>query len=221
MKNIIIKTLIATSLSLAANSSFAIVIDFNNTAPPGSYHNYDNAGTYADASGFTLTGRFGDDANPTDWYSSTAIYTISSTLDPAGLPSANGTDFAYLAQGGAVAVPAPTATLSNGGTVFSLQGFLGANLAGFPAGTLTLTGHQMGGGTLTQTLNTPGGNQWSSFTLTGWSNLTSVDIVGSKNAVGLDNFVVNETSAVPEPNIALLMLSGILGFGWIGPRRAQ
>lgn len=213
MKNLLIKVLLTSCISLNAASAFAGVISFDGTAPPGGNHNYDYAGTYSDVSGFTLTGRFGDDANPTDFYSSTAVYTISPSFN-ASYPSANGTDFAFLAQGGAVAIPAPTATLSNGGTPFSLQSFLGSNIADYPAGTLTLTGHLNGGGTLTEVFNTLGGNQWSSFNLIGWTNLTSVDFIGSQNAVGLDNIVVNEAS-VPESNIALLMLSGILGFGWL------
>lgn len=215
MRHLLIKTLFASALSLGVSASFATTITFNDTAPAAGYTNYDFAGTYTDVSGFTLKGRFGDDANPSDFYSSTIVYTVSPTYDSSLLPSANGTDFAYLSKGGAVVVPAPTATLSNGHTPFSLQSFLGANLASYPAGALTLTGHQIGGGTLIQTFNTLGTNQWSLFTLTGWSNLTSVDFVGSENGIGLDSLVVNETSTVPEPNIALLLLSGLFGLGLV------
>lgn len=114
-------------------------------------------------------------------------------------------------------MPTPIATLDGGSAAFSLQSFMGANLGNQPAGTLTLTGHQLGGGTLTQVFNTMGGNQWSPFTLNdGWTNLYSVDFIGSQNSVGLDNIVVTPgaaTADVPEPGSIGLLLAGFLGFG--------
>lgn len=218
MKTPSVRLLLASALLAGAGCAFAtpLTISFDGTAPPGGAHNYDWAGTYLDVSGFILQGQFGDAGAPTNWYASTGVATISPTIPDPTLPSANGTDFGYLFKGGDSTVPAPTATLSDGGAVFSLQSFLGANLGNQPAGTLTLTGHQVGGGTLTQVFNTLGGNQWSPFTLNGWTNLSSVDFVGSQNGVGLDSVVVTPgaaTADVPEPGSIGLLLTGLLGFG--------
>ncbi len=66
--------------------------------------------------------------------------------------------------------------------------------------------------------NAQGAAAGSSFNLTGWNNLTSVQFqsTGSNiNHLAFDNIVVNEspqTNAVPEPTSIALLGLGALGF---------
>ncbi len=188
--------LLAIGLLLASNAALATVINFDNTAPADSITPFGTNGSYAE-SGFTLTAT-----------GNTRLYTFDPVFNPSGAPSQNGTDFGYFV-GGTQSVSLTAAS------PFSLQSFNAANLNSRPAGNLTLTGHVSGGAILSAVLSTLGGDQWSLFSLTGWNNLTSVDIVAQSDEVGLDNITVN--APVPEPSVLWLFMSGLAGLSrrWV------
>ena len=193
--------LLAGGLVLVNYPAQAItVINFNNTAPADYITSYGQNGSYTE-SGFTISA--GTDsilyANDPNWY--------------IGDPSVNGTDYIYIQAPGWVSNASGTLRSTS---PFSIQGFDAANLFFGTGADLTLTGHKTGGGTLTQTFKTLNGNQWSAFYLTGWSDLTSIDIYSTGGALSFDNIVVNASDAggapVSEPSTLLALCSAYMGF---------
>lgn len=113
-----------------------------------------------------------------------------------------------------------------GGGVFSLTSFEAGNRFDAPYyyGTSTainVLGNVNGGGTISQQFAF-NGNAFDLFTLgSGFSNLdsvvfTAIGNAGSNGAAGsefvIDNIVVNESVAVPEPASLALLALGLLGF---------
>lgn len=193
MKKIITTGILATGLLLASNAVLATVINFDNTTSAITSF---SGGGYVE-SGFTLT-RIGD----------TELATLDAAFSPSNYPSQNNTDFAQFERQHFL-LPALSLTAIN---PFSLQSFNAAHLGFRPADSLTLTGHVSGGGILSQIFTTQGNNQWSLFSLTGWNNLTSVDIVSQGAVASLDNITVNaDASTVSEPSVLWLCISGFAG----------
>jgi hypothetical protein len=171
--------------------------------------------TYTE-NGFTLTNN-----NYVSGSYSALILTVNDYSIPGnsssqffGMCTADGTN-AY----GQPCSPTPiTMTLAkNGGGAFSLTALDAANLLiENNNGQLTLTGHLRGGGTITDTLSI--GNTWTTFSLNGFSNVNSIDILASGGiyAALFDNMSVNPTPT-PIPAAAWLLGSGLLGL--FGMRR--
>jgi hypothetical protein len=158
--NKLAKAISALLISMAGVSAAqATTITFDNNT--STIVNFGTDGSYSEA-GFSI--------NAT---SSTGLSIVDSNYfgTNSGL---NGTNFGYINNGGIFNL-----TQTNS-TPFSLQSFYAGAIFGngFPSPTLTLTGTLFGGGSITQTLNLIGNAQGaaagSSFNLTGWNNLTSV-----------------------------------------------
>lgn len=175
------------TLSLAAQ---AVLIDFE-SAPLGGTDSYAQ-------DGFTLLDTFSTSAT------NTAIQLTS-------IPGNSTQIFAFCAFDGSCSAGTSLA-LTDGGA-FSVSSIDAANwqISG-TTGALDLVGHFSGGGSITQTLTTD--DFWSTYSLSGFDNLVSLDIVGrSVYAFAIDNLVVNG-SDVPEPaTLALLGLS-MAGLGF-------
>lgn len=76
-------------------------------------------------------------------------------------------------------------------------------------GTIDLIGNFFGGGSITQTITTS--DFWASFSLSGFNNLSSLDIIAnSVYAVDIDNLNIN-TATIPEPESLLLLGLGLTG----------
>ncbi len=116
----------------------------------------------------------------------------------------------------------PVTMTEHGGGTFSVLGLdaaklflqVGGNGPGFPnAVTLDLLGNVLGGGTVNTSLLLPPEGSFSTFTVSGFSNLTSLVISGSVPGVtddaswAVDNIAV---STVPEPGTLVLLVTGIL-----------
>jgi hypothetical protein len=108
---------------------------------------------------------------------------------------------------------------ADNGTAFNLDSLdLGLSwyLSGVSSAQVTLLGHLSSGGTsFSEYTITPVFNTFSP----GWSNLLSleVSVTGALGYVALDNLQV---TAVPEPGIAWMLLSGLLAAGSLARRRA-
>ncbi len=125
----------------------------------------------------------------------------------------------YLAVVGPALDSAVTVT-SAGGQPFSVTGLDGAKLfltpgglAGAPnADTLDLLGMASGGGTISISLTLPAEGSFSTFALSGFTNLTSLVISGTGGGStdaswAVDNLVAGQ---VPEPSTFMLLGSGVL-----------
>ena len=90
------------------------------------------------------------------------------------------------------------------------------------SGSILLTGQISGGGTVTQTLSV--GTPWTSFSLSGFHNLTSLTFQDTTSGafltapgMGIDN--INTNPAVPEPGSLLLFGSGVMGLAGLLRRK--
>lgn len=170
----------------------AAVIDFENGSGPLPYAEY----------GYHLTnsGSFA------------AIYS------PLYFVNGNGTNIlGWCTDCGAV----QTLTLTDGGQAFSLYSLDAAFfLAGDREGTqsLSVTGYYPLGGTITETFGIS--YTWSTYELTGFSGVSSVEIQNlySDTYAAIDNLAVSG-GAVPEPATWLLFSAGLAALGFF--RRAR
>lgn len=88
------------------------------------------------------------------------------------------------------------------------------------AGTLELIGTLLGGATVSTVLGSA--DAWSTQTLSGFVNLTSVEFRGhSAYAVGIDNLVLDTSRSVPEPGSLALASLALAGLGLRGRKRVR
>lgn len=206
------RTPVSASLLFIAALSFsaraiAVTLGFEGVVPVGSF--VVPVTPYSEA-GFSLTNSLGPASN------SDGIF------DAASGQVDNGTD-AFGWCGGCDVAPLVITLTENGGSPFSLLSFEAANLSfGLftPGEQIVVTGNLAGGGTVVQAFSLVQ-DTFTLFTLgAGFTNLTSVDFVGSLAPAGshlaFDNLVV----AIPEPTAALLVAGGLLGLATLG-RRGQ
>ncbi len=211
------KSLIATLLVAVASlttAAHATVINFNNlggTAIAGNtgvYYGYTqfNAQAPLANSGFTFIGSQGHYS-----YAMGAKYSGSDESNIAY----NGNDF-YMSSGLFTIASATAAPFSvNSMDLARWNSY--SNVASFTA---TLVGNKVGGGTVTRIINLDTtlnsikttGNDFATYSLTGFDNLYSMTITNSGNEyLAMDNLVINATS-VPEPSsIALFGLAVAAG----------
>jgi hypothetical protein len=189
---------IITAWLLAPAAAWGLVITFDGTAPtdPGYVpHGVDSAyvtGGYT----FTSTG-------------ATSQFSLDPDYDASNAPP-NGTDFQTYENG------ASSFTLS-GPATFALTSFRAAAIYDDPLGTLTVTGHVNGGGTVVQVFNIPSGNpnaQWATYALpAGFVNLTSVDFDWSGSFLGIDDVVIEGAvlagGGVPVPALSTPAVAGL------------
>jgi hypothetical protein len=132
------------------------------------------------------------------------------------LSSAHQSNFAYAGSAGLGATVLSTTTLSRtDGAAFSLSSISLADFVSLPgAYDVTFVGHQVGGGTVTQTFSLDGSHTFSDYTFTGFNNLLSASWKeGALHTFQVDNIAAS-VSAVPEPATYGMLLGGLglLGF---------
>ena len=132
------------------------------------------------------------------------------------LSSAHQDSFAYAGSAGLGATPLSTTTLSRAdGAAFSLSSISLADFVSLPGSfDVTFVGHQVGGGTVSQTFTLGGGHTFADYTFTGFSNLLSATWKeGALHTFQVDNIAAT-VSAVPEPATYGMLLGGLglLGF---------
>jgi hypothetical protein len=185
---------ITTVMALMARQSQAVIIGFENFAPPGDLVNVSPTSPYTEA-GFTFT--------PTNGES--AIFDSASTVGMSG----NGTDFFGFAEDNPITL---TMTASGGGP-FNIAGLeIGrTNIATAPNVTFTITGFPVGGGTNVATF--PGISTFTPVNLN-WTNLNRI-VISATDDAGFDNVNVS----VPEPS-GLVPLAMVAGWATRWRRRA-
>lgn len=125
------------------------------------------------------------------------------------LSSAHQSNFAYAGSAGLGATALSTTTLSRAdGGAFSLSSISLADFVSLPGSfDVTFVGHQVGGGTVTQTFTLGGGHTFADYTFSGFSNLLSATWKeGALHTFQVDNLAV---SAVPEPATYGMLLGGL------------
>lgn len=127
------------------------------------------------------------------------------------LSSAHQSNFAYAGSAGLGATILSTTTLSRAdGAAFSLSSISLADFVSLPGSfDVTFVGHQVGGGTVTQTFSLDGSHSFSDYTFTGFNNLLSASWKeGALHTFQVDNIAAS-VSAVPEPATYGMMLGGL------------
>lgn len=127
------------------------------------------------------------------------------------LSSAHQSSFAYAGSAGLSATVLSTTTLSRtDGAAFSLSSISLADFVSLPGSyDVTFVGHQVGGGTVSQTFNLDGSHTFSDYTFTGFNNLLSASWKeGALHTFQVDNIAAS-VSAVPEPATYGMMLGGL------------
>jgi len=192
------KSLLSALFAVASLSANAAVIDFEGivAADARLFH---NATTYSE-DGFALA-----TDTPAGFHND--IFGSATT-------NTNGSSiFGWCARCGT-----PETLTLTGPSAFSIASIDLGSLSPNGAGTVTLTGMFVGGGEIVQALSF--GSTWATKTLSGFTNLSKLNIIyttGSDPA--MDNLVVN-ASKVPEP--ASLALFGLgLGVASLARRRAR
>lgn len=127
------------------------------------------------------------------------------------LSSAHQSNFAYAGSAGLGATALTTTTLSRtDGGAFSLSAISLADFVSLPGPyDVTFVGHQVGGGTVTQTFSLNGSHAFSNYTFTGFNNLLSASWKeGALHTFQVDNIAAS-VSAVPEPATYGMLLGGL------------
>lgn len=128
------------------------------------------------------------------------------------LGSAHQSSLAYAGSAGLGASLLSTTTLSRtDGAAFSLNTISLANFVSLLPGAfdVTFVGHQVGGGTVTQTFTVGGSHSFSNYSFTGFSNLLSASWKeGALHTFQVDNIAAS-VSAVPEPATYGMLLGGL------------
>ncbi|PLY41317.1 hypothetical protein CSZ94_16460 [Janthinobacterium sp. ROICE36] len=127
------------------------------------------------------------------------------------LSSAHQSNFAYAGSAGLGATLLSTTTLSRtDGAAFSLSSISLADFVSLPGSyDVTFVGHQMGGGTVSQTFSLDGSHTFSDYTFTGFNNLLSASWKeGALHTFQVDNIAAS-VSAVPEPATYGMLLGGL------------
>jgi hypothetical protein len=202
-KSLIAAIIVAAALHVSAQ---AAVINFNNlagTSLPGASY----VGGYTQLNGGTALQLGGMTFNSNNYHY--AIGTAYSGSD-AGYAAYNGSDF-YLNNGFTLT--------SASATPFALNKLDLAAWYNTTGGTATLSGTKAGGGTVNQVVdfsmvtnyNNLSGNDFTTYTLQGFDNLTSFSATSSVGYFVADNIVINATS-VPEPGSLTLFGLGLAAF---------
>ena len=179
------------ALALAPASVSALTITFDNLATTGDAVSY--GGSPFPIQGYTFVATVGTQ------------FSLDPAYDSSNAPP-NNTDFQTF-EGG------PSWTMS-AAAPFAFVSLRAAPIYDDPAGTVTVTGHLSGGGTVVQVFNLPSGNpnaQWATYVLPGgFTNLTSVDFVYSGQYIGIDDVVVSDQGpAKPIPALAPSWLAAL------------
>ena len=127
------------------------------------------------------------------------------------LSSAHQSNFAYAGSAGLGAIALTTTTLSRtDGAAFSLSSIRLADFVSLPGSyDVTFVGHQVGGGTVSQTFSLDGRHTFSDYTFTGFNNLLSASWKeGAFHTFQVDNIAAS-VSAVPEPATYGMLLGGL------------
>lgn len=127
------------------------------------------------------------------------------------LSSAHQNSLAYAGSAGLSATLLSTTTLSRtDGAAFSLSSISLADFVSLPGSyDVTFVGHQVGGGTVTQTFSLDGSHTFSDYTFTGFNNLLSASWKeGALHTFQVDNIAAS-VSAVPEPATYGMLLGGL------------
>ena len=137
------------------------------------------------------------------------------------LSSAHQSSLAYAGSAGLSATLLSTTTLSRtDGAAFSLSSISLADFVSLPGSyDVTFVGHQVGGGTVTQTFTLGGGHTFADYTFTGFSNLLSATWrEGALHTFQVDNIAAT-VSAVPEPATYGMLLGGLGMLAFLGRRK--